>query len=60
MSCSADYSFVFWSGSADYYFVWNVLLYFPNQTKMADFLQLNSDGLSVQDQNLERAVTMVA
>jgi hypothetical protein len=21
MSCSADYSFVFWSGSADYYFV---------------------------------------
>jgi hypothetical protein len=26
MSCSADYSFVFWSGNADYYFEWNVPL----------------------------------
>ncbi len=24
MSCSADYYLVFWSGSADYYVVWNV------------------------------------
>jgi hypothetical protein len=23
MSCSANYSFVFWSGGADYYFEWN-------------------------------------
>jgi hypothetical protein len=26
MSGSANYSFVFWSGSADYYFEWNVRL----------------------------------
>jgi hypothetical protein len=23
MSCSANYSFVFWSGSVNYYFEWN-------------------------------------
>ena len=26
MSGSANYSFVFWSGSADYYFEWNIRL----------------------------------
>jgi hypothetical protein len=35
MSCSADYYFVFWSGSAEYYFVWNVWRGWrePTQTK---------------------------
>jgi hypothetical protein len=33
MSCRADYSFVFWSGSADYYFELNGTLYLVNYTR---------------------------
>ncbi len=34
MSCSADYFFVFWSGSADYYLVRKSCMSPPNQSPL--------------------------
>ncbi len=43
MSCSAEYSFVFWSGSADYYLEWNGRLDSTLQTEPKRQIFFNSE-----------------